>query len=1040
MSSAKILVVEDEWLMAQGIQDYLRDLGYTLAGWAASGEEALRLAEVCRPDMVLMDIMLKGEMDGIEAAELLRRRFGVPVVYLTAYADPQTLNRAKLTEPYGYILKPFEIRELHSIIEITLYKFQAEKRLAHLRQVLLAIRAVDQLIVQEKDRDSLIHRACQVLTAGRGYVLAWIALLDEAGQVAAWAAAGAEEDTRPLCQGLAQGQLPRSGRTALEQAALVATEIFGHRPGDCPQGPQGLDRGELVTPLIHQGVCHGVLGVLLPAALTRDEEERALFREIAADLSLALHNLDLTAREQQARQALKASEEKFRLLFDKAPLGYQSMDGQGRILAVNQTWLDTMGYGEEEVLGEPFSHFLTPRGMEQFQDCFPKLQDLGEANGVEVQVYTKDRAILDLKFWGRLAWDQEGRFQQTHCIFSDITGSNRIQQELAEKNRLNQILLDAFPFIALLQHPGSREIVAANAAAAKAGAVPGTHCYQSWFGRQEPCPWCLAPALWATGKPQHREMSVGQSTWDVHWLPVADDLYLHFAFDVTESRQFKDQYENIIRLTQDGYATTDVRGRFLDVNDAFCCMTGYNRDELLSMAISDLEPQKNAEKIARHLGEIMQTGAELFEARHRCKDGRMIDVEVSVRYLPYRGGLFVAFLRDITSRKQAEAELHRYRHHLEHLVGARTAALTAVNEELNREIIEHRQTEEALRASEARFRAIFEGASIGISLIDQNDRLVAVNPALVRTLGYTQAELDQLGISFVYKEDVPQIARLYRELTAGRMQAFTVEARAVHRDGRLIWGRAHFTRIMGTDQGTWYTLGLFEDITQEKETQAEIAAYQERLRALAAELTMTEERERRRLASDLHDNIGQVLAFLQIKLGSLRQEIASPKIAADLDEARNLLSEIIRATRSLTLEMGLSVLHELGFASGVEWLGEKFQEQYGLEIKVHCDPLPASLPSFVKTLFFRAVRELLTNVAKHARASRVSIVGKTHNSQIRLEVADNGIGFDVANLKTGQGFGLFSIAERIRNQGGTIEVLSAPGQGTRVIITFPGAD
>jgi signal transduction histidine kinase len=112
---------------------------------------------------------------------------------------------------------------------------------------------------------------------------------------------------------------------------------------------------------------------------------------------------------------------------------------------------------------------------------------------------------------------------------------------------------------------------------------------------------------------------------------------------------------------------------------------------------------------------------------------------------------------------------------------------------------------------------------------------------------------------------------------------------------------------------------------------------------------------------------------------------------------RNLLSQIISATRSLTLEMGLSVLHELGFESGVEWLGEKFQEQYGLRVKVSCEPLPPSLDSAQITFLFRAVRELLTNVTKHAQARHVLIEVKTEDGHFVLRVADDGIGFEVSN-------------------------------------------
>jgi signal transduction histidine kinase len=275
------------------------------------------------------------------------------------------------------------------------------------------------------------------------------------------------------------------------------------------------------------------------------------------------------------------------------------------------------------------------------------------------------------------------------------------------------------------------------------------------------------------------------------------------------------------------------------------------------------------------------------------------------------------------------------------------------------------------------------------------------------------------------------------ELAAGRRDSFLAESRAFHRDGHQVWGRVHVTKVRGKDDQTWFSLSLIEDITREKETQAEISSYQERLRALAVELTLTEERERRRLATDLHDNIGQVLALLQIKLGSLRQGLTSLEMAANLDEARTLLSQIIRSTRSLTMEMGLSVLHELGFASGVEWLGEKFQEQCGFQVKVNCEPLPPCLDLTLRTFLFRAIRELLTNVAKHAQAREVAIEVKTEPGQLVLQVADDGVGFEVSNLTEMAGFGLFSITERLNNLGGHLKIHSDPGKGVRVKLTLP---
>ena len=128
MVRAKILIVEDESIVAFNIQNRLKGLGYAVVAVSPSGEAAIQLAAQHHPDLVLMDIRLKGSIDGIEAAAQIRSRFQIPVVYLTAYTDEETLNRAKLTQPYGYILKPFESRDLCTTIEVALYNYQMEQQ------------------------------------------------------------------------------------------------------------------------------------------------------------------------------------------------------------------------------------------------------------------------------------------------------------------------------------------------------------------------------------------------------------------------------------------------------------------------------------------------------------------------------------------------------------------------------------------------------------------------------------------------------------------------------------------------------------------------------------------------------------------------------------------------------------------------------------------------------------------------------------------------------------------------------------------------
>ena len=126
----RILIVEDDGIVARDIQQTLVRLGYAYPIVVSSGEEAVQRVAEIRPDLVLMDIKLKGAMDGVEAAQQIRARFDIPVIYLTAYADDLTLRRAKITAPFGYVLKPFEEEELHSTIEMALYRHEMERTLA----------------------------------------------------------------------------------------------------------------------------------------------------------------------------------------------------------------------------------------------------------------------------------------------------------------------------------------------------------------------------------------------------------------------------------------------------------------------------------------------------------------------------------------------------------------------------------------------------------------------------------------------------------------------------------------------------------------------------------------------------------------------------------------------------------------------------------------------------------------------------------------------------------------------------------------------
>ncbi len=153
MAKVKILIVEDENLVAKDIQSILKSIGYQVTAMVNTGDKAIQEVEENRPDLVLMDIKLKGKMEGIEVAKELKDRFSIPVVFLTAYADDNLLNKAKITEPYGYIIKPYQPKELQTTIEMALYKYEKDEEVKKERDL------YHSLIENKESKDSIFVRA-----------------------------------------------------------------------------------------------------------------------------------------------------------------------------------------------------------------------------------------------------------------------------------------------------------------------------------------------------------------------------------------------------------------------------------------------------------------------------------------------------------------------------------------------------------------------------------------------------------------------------------------------------------------------------------------------------------------------------------------------------------------------------------------------------------------------------------------------------------------------------------------------------------------
>ena len=243
-----------------------------------------------------------------------------------------------------------------------------------------------------------------------------------------------------------------------------------------------------------------------------------------------------------------------------------------------------------------------------------------------------------------------------------------------------------------------------------------------------------------------------------------------------------------------------------------------------------------------------------------------------------------------------------------------------------------------------------------------------------------------------------------------------------------------------TEQLTATNEQLKAEIQERTLTEHSLVQHQAQLRKLSSGLIQTEERERHRIATAIHEGVGQTLAAAKIKLAALRSSISPDVWEGQVGEVRGLVSLAIEETRSLTFELSPPVLYEIGLKSALEWMAERFQRKFGLPIIIDANGYDRQLDIPYRVFAFQSVRELCFNAVKHARASRVAVSILEDGEFICIEVADDGAGFDIKKQHKADGdmgFGLFSIREQLRHYGGTLTLESQPGIGTRVVLRLP---
>jgi PAS domain S-box-containing protein len=393
----------------------------------------------------------------------------------------------------------------------------------------------------------------------------------------------------------------------------------------------------------------------------------------------------------------------------------------------------------------------------------------------------------------------------------------------------------------------------------------------------------------------------------------------------------------------------------------------------------------------------------------------------------------------IEELKATRRDLQKSHDILETRVRERTEELWQTVAGLETEIAERRKTEEALWRATAYNRRLIEASPDPLVTIDPDGRISDVNTATENVTGCSRQELIGTDFSDYFTE--PEKAREGYRLVfqEGLVRDYALEIR--HRDGSVTPVLYNAT-VYRDEAGE--VIGVFaaaRDITERLKMEERLRRSNKHLRTLASELLMAEESERRRISVDLHDNVSQSLAVAKLRLDALLDQARECDMIGPIREVRKLIDESIQQTRALMTELSPSVLYELGFEPAVEWLTEQVRTKHGIAVRFESDLRNRRLDQDVQILLFQAVRELLINVVKHAKAIEASISIREFGDHLRIMVRDDGVGFDVSRIDAGVdaegGFGLFSLRERLQYFGGRLKVTSRSGKGTFVTVEIP---
>jgi PAS domain S-box-containing protein len=463
-------------------------------------------------------------------------------------------------------------------------------------------------------------------------------------------------------------------------------------------------------------------------------------------------------------------------------------------------------------------------------------------------------------------------------------------------------------------------------------------------------------------------------------------------------RESEEQYRDLVENSRELICTHDLSGTILTVNRAAAELFGYEPSELVHhMSIRDLLVPEVREQFDDYMKRICREGA--------TSGPMLIQTRTGERRL------------------------------LEYYNSLRTEGVdTPIVRGIARDTTEARRAQNALRESEERYRELFENSKDAIYVHDMSGQYTSVNRAAERLSGYTRQELIGRHFSSLVS---PEYARHVREQLCGKLEASgetTYEVELITKQGDRIPVEVS-SRLIIENGGPVGVQGSLHDISERKKAHEASRTYSRRL-------LEAQEAERRRISLELHDQVGQILTAVKMNLHALRKAYDSPEILTSIEDNLNVIDEAVDQVRDLSVDLRPLLLDDFGLVVAVRWYLDRQAKNSGVAVEFTSQSLSDDdrfLPE-LETACFRIVQEGVTNIIRHARATRLSVQLATTGSELVLVIGDNGSGFDVKEMRSASGaptLGLRGMEERAQAVGGTLTIDSAQGLGTQICASFP---